>query len=87
MSRRYYTYDGTSPVSGRFVANAALGYRFEQESLKGFEIQANVYNLFNKSYIATVGSNGFTNTDPNGTYQTLLPGAPRQFFVTVKKHF
>lgn len=87
MSRRYYTYDGTSPIAGRFVAAAALGYRFDEGALAGFEVQANAYNLFDKRYIATVGSNGFTNTDPTGTYQTLLPGAPRQVFLTVKKHF
>jgi iron complex outermembrane receptor protein len=38
-------------------------------------------------YISTVGSNGFVNADPNGTTQTLLVGAPRQYFVTLKARF
>jgi iron complex outermembrane receptor protein len=46
-------------------------------------IQLNVENLLNKQYFSTIGSNGFTTSDPTGTFQTLLTGAPRQFFVTI----
>jgi iron complex outermembrane receptor protein len=43
-----------------------------------------VTNLTNKKYVATIGSNGFT---ASGDNQTLLAGAPRQFFVSLKKGF
>jgi len=49
-----------------------------------FELQGNATNLFDKKYIATIGSNGFGNRGDN---QTLLVGAPQQFFVTLKTKF
>jgi iron complex outermembrane receptor protein len=55
--------------------------------LAGTEIQANVTNLLDRRYVSTIGSNGFSNTDPNGTSQTLLAGAPQQFFITLRKTF
>ena len=45
------------------------------------EIQLNATNLFDKAYVSTIGSNGFGNVGDN---QTLLSGAPRQFFATLK---
>jgi iron complex outermembrane receptor protein len=50
-------------------------------------VQGAVTNLTDKDYISTIGSNGFTNADPTGTAQTLLRGAPRQFFVSLKARF
>jgi hypothetical protein len=38
-------------------------------------------------YYSTIDSNGFVNSDPNGTTQTLLLGAPRQFFLSLKARF
>lgn len=35
-------------------------------------------NLFDKGYISSIGTTGFENSDPSGTYQTLQTGAPRQ---------
>jgi iron complex outermembrane receptor protein len=46
-----------------------------------------VTNLADKEYISTVGSNGFVESDPNGSFQTLLRGAPRQFFFSAKARF
>jgi outer membrane PBP1 activator LpoA protein len=54
------------------------------EKNRTFKNQANV---FDEDYISTVGSGGFSNSDPNGTGQTLLPGAPRQVFFTLKAAF
>jgi iron complex outermembrane receptor protein len=34
-----------------------------------------------------VGSGGASKSDVSGTAMTLLPGAPRQGFVTVRKTF
>ncbi|WP_164139879.1 TonB-dependent receptor, partial [Stenotrophomonas maltophilia] len=67
----------------------SLGYRIHGMSpwLDGLEAQLNVTNLFDKRYVSTIGSNGFVNSDPNGAFQTLLAGAPRQAFVTLKKQF
>ena len=86
--KRYYTYLNDGSVSGYTLAELSLGYRFEGNAwLEGTQLQANVTNLFDKKYVSTIGSNGFTNSDPTGTAQTLLAGAPRQFFVSLKKQF
>jgi iron complex outermembrane receptor protein len=52
--------------------------------LKGTEIQVNITNEFDEDYVSTVGSGGFGNAGDN---MTLLPGAPRSAFVTVRKAF
>ena len=44
-------------------------------------------NLTDRKYISTLGSNGFVNKDPNGTAQTILPGAPREFTVSFAAKF
>ncbi|MBJ7417407.1 MAG: TonB-dependent receptor, partial [Niveispirillum sp.] len=86
--KRYYTYLNDASVEGYTLAEISVGYRFEGNAwLEGTELQANVTNLFDKEYVSTIGSNGFTNSDPTGTSQTLLAGAPRQFFVSLKKQF
>ncbi|PXA80491.1 TonB-dependent receptor [Caulobacter sp. D4A] len=86
---RYYTYENIGgKVDGSTVADLTLGYSFDGEGwTKGLEIQANISNLFDEDYISTVGSGGFVNNDTAGTAMTLLPGAPRQGFVTIKKAF
>lgn len=85
MSRRYFTYTNDQSVGGRVLVDASVGYRFTQSGyVKGLEIDASVTNLFNKTYIATIGSNGFGDAGDN---QTLLAGAPRQVFVTLRKSF
>lgn len=87
MSRRYFTYLNTESVPGRVTMDASIGYRFSGDGpLHGFSITGNVTNLTDKKYVSTVGSGGFYasgDVDQN----TLLAGAPRQFFVTVKKGF
>ena len=73
-------------VDGRVLVDASIGYRFPAE-WGGFSIEGSVTNLTDKRYIATVGTGGFVASDPQGTFQTLLTGAPRQWFVTLKKGF
>lgn len=80
MSRRYFTYTNDQSVPGRMIVDATLGYRFTDK----IEIQINATNLFDKQYIGTVGSGGFGNS---GDRQTLLVGAPQQFFATLKAGF
>lgn len=80
MSKRYFTYTNDQSVPGRVLADASIGYHFNDK----IELQFNVSNLFDKKYIATVGSGGFGN---KGDGQTLLVGAPRQAFMTLKAGF
>lgn len=89
MSKRYFTYtndlapgDGLGYVDGRAVADATLGYRFGEDGR--YEIQLNASNLFDEQYIGTINSAG---TGNRGDRQTLLVGAPRQFFATLKAGF
>ena len=88
MSKRYYSYTNDASVGARTLLNASAGYRFAQFAfLKSSSVQLNVTNLGNVRYISTLGSNGFVNSDPNGTAQTLLPGAPREFTITFAGKF
>lgn len=83
MSKRYYTYLNDGSVDGRTLLNLSAGCR--SKSL-GFVSEGTftvgVTNLTDRKYIATVGSNGFSNDDPKRTGQTLLTGAPRQVFLS-----
>ncbi len=89
MSKRFFTYtndlnvagDGRGFVEGRALVDASIGYRLDLGILRKVEIQLNVTNLFEKDYISTIGTNGFGNFGDN---QTLLNGAPRQVFATLK---
>ncbi|HUD93775.1 TonB-dependent receptor [Sphingobium sp.] len=80
MSKRYYNYTNDQSVDGRVIVDATIGYRFTDR----IEIQLNASNLFDKKYISTIGSGGFANS---GDRQTLLIGAPQQFFLTLKAGF
>lgn len=83
MSRRYFTYTNDQSVAGRVIVDATIGAHVTIADRK-FEIQGNATNLFGKKYVATIGSNGFGYSGDN---QTLLAGAPAQFFVTLKAGF
>jgi iron complex outermembrane receptor protein len=88
MSTRYYSYSNDASVPSRLLMNASVGYRFQPVGfVKQSSVQLNVTNLTDRKYISTLGSNGFVNNDPNGTAQTLLPGAPREFTVTFAAKF
>ncbi|CAM3703926.1 TonB-dependent receptor [Roseateles saccharophilus] len=80
MSKRYYSYLNDAAVSGRTLFNLSGGLRAKSLGfLAEGSVQLGVTNLTDRKYISTVGSNGFGNS---GDSQTLLTGAPRQFFVT-----
>ena len=83
MSKRYFTYTNDQSVEGRVVVDATLGYKFDLGG-HDLEIQANATNLFDKKYVSTIGTNGFGNSGDN---QTLMVGAPQQFFLTLKAGF
>jgi iron complex outermembrane recepter protein len=81
MSKRYYSYLNDASVSGRTLFNLSGGLRTKSLGfLSEGSVQLGVTNLTDRKYISTVGSNGFGNS---GDSQTLLPGAPRQVFVTL----
>ena len=80
MSKRYFTYTNDQSVPGRVIVDATLGYRLTDQ----IELQLNASNLLDKQYIATINSGG---TGNRGDRQTLLVGAPQQFFVTLKAGF
>lgn len=85
---RFYTFLNDGSVDAFSMLNFSVGLKLgERFGLKQLSMQLDVTNLFDEDYISTVGSGGFSNSDPNGTGQTLLPGAPRQLFVSVKASF
>lgn len=84
MSKRYFNYLNDRSVPARVLIDATLGYRFDAGMRVPLELQLNAVNLLDKKYVATIGSNGFGNSGDN---QTLLAGAPQQFFVTLKAGF
>jgi iron complex outermembrane receptor protein len=86
LSKRYFTYLNDQSVPGRVLVDASIGFRFGDGAgvLRGVAIEGSVTNLTDKSYISTVGTNGYT---ASGDNQTLLAGAPRQWFVTLRRGF
>jgi iron complex outermembrane recepter protein len=80
MSKRFFTYTNDQSVPGRVLVDATIGYRFTDK----IELQLNGSNLFDKKYIGTINSAG---TGNSGDRQTLLVGAPQQFFATLKVGF
>lgn len=88
MSKRYYTYLNDAAVPDRTLVSLSGGYRMKNLGfVRELSLQASVSNLLDKRYISTIGSNGFSNSDAAGTYATLLPGAPRQVYVTLTGKF
>lgn len=88
VGERFYTFLNQGSVDSYTLVNASVGYRVTTlDFLKDLTIQASVTNATDELYISTVGSNGFVNSDPSGTTQTLLLGAPAQYFVSVKARF
>ncbi|QNA85639.1 TonB-dependent receptor [Sphingomonas sp. So64.6b] len=84
MSKRYFTYTNDQSVPARVLFDATIGVRVKLAGDRQVELQLNGTNLLDKDYVATIGSNGFGNS---GDGQTLLIGAPRQVFVTLKTGF
>ena len=86
MSKRYFTYLNDQSVGARLLVDASIGYRLTGMGgvLDGLAIEGSVNNLTNRRYISTIGTNGYT---ARGDNQTLLAGAPRQWFVTLRRGF
>ncbi len=87
--KRYYTYLNDKSVKNYTLVDLTAGYRFGSSMgvAEGWEIQGNIANLFDKKYVSTIGTNGFANSDPTGTFATLMAGSPLQAFVTLRAQF
>ncbi|GAA3683128.1 MULTISPECIES: TonB-dependent receptor [Acetobacter] len=86
ISRRELTYTNDLHVPGYFLMNFGARYNFgDAGPFKGINASFNIYNLANKTYIATTNElgNNFVNTG----YNYFLMGAPRQFFGTISTAF
>ncbi|MES2300163.1 MAG: TonB-dependent receptor [Pseudomonadota bacterium] len=83
--QRYFTYTNDGVVPAYTVANLAAGYKLGNLSIfKNVTLQVNVTNLMDKQYFSTVGSNGFSASDPDGSGNpTLQTGSPRQIFFSI----
>lgn len=87
VGERYYTYRNDASAAAYTLWGMGAGYRVKNAGmLKDLAVQLNVTNLFDKEYIATVGTNGYP-YDATGDQQTLQTGAPRQFFLNVSGKF
>ena len=85
---RFYTYNNDARVDGFWLWNAGLAWELgEAVGWDDARLALDVTNLFEERYIATLGSNGFRDSDPDGTFQTLLAGAPRQVFLSLDVRF
>jgi iron complex outermembrane receptor protein len=88
MSRRFFSYENDQVASGRLVADASIGYRFAGSGwLKNISIEGSVTNLTNKRYISTVNTNNVMVSGSDFDNPNFMVGAPRQWFVTLKKGF
>ena len=70
------------------LVDALVGYDLGVASaqLEGWEAAVNVANLFDKRYIAALGSGQFFNTAAS-LNNTMQAGSPRQVFGTIRRRF
>jgi len=88
MSKRYYSYDNTGSVDGRFLSDFSAGYEHEQAGIfQDLKLQLNVSNLFNNKYYSTIDSNGTPVSDPTGAWDTLQVGSPRTYIGKLSVRF
>ena len=85
VDKRYFTILNTLSVPSYTVFDASAGFRLGRLSaLKDVTFQLNAANLFDKSYISTVGTGGFSVSDD---LQTLQAGARQLLFFTIGTSF
>lgn len=79
--------NATGQIDGFTVVDLSAGYRFNGEGpIGGVEVRVNVTNVLDEEYVSTIGTNGFTSGNAFFN-QSLMVGAPRQVFVTLRKQF
>ncbi|MFT8643259.1 TonB-dependent receptor [Gluconacetobacter sp.] len=92
MSQRNLSYTGDTKVPSYWLADFGMRYKFGNMGkyahslgfMQNLELDFNIYNLTNQSYVSTMGENGFP---LSGDYQSFLLAAPRQFFGSVRAEF
>ncbi|MEP7065667.1 MAG: TonB-dependent receptor [Gemmatimonadota bacterium] len=85
VDKRYFSYLNDQSVPSYGVFQTGAGYSFARwGAARNLTMQFNIENLFDKSYIATLGSNGFT---VSGDTQTLLAGSRRLVYFTIASSF
>jgi len=92
VGTRNLSYTGDEKVPSYWLTNAGvrydltglIGHTTAHAVFKHISMDLNVYNLTNEHYISTMGQNGFP---VSGDFQSVMLGAPRQFFGTIKADF
>lgn len=85
MGRRYLSYTNDVHVPAYWQTSMGIRAKFGSYSVfKNVTADFNIYNVLNTSYISTVGVQG---NPLSGDYQSMLIGAPRQFFGTISTNF
>lgn len=85
MSSRPFDYMNTLHVPSYWLASMGARYNFDRVGpLSTLSVGFNVYNLFNSTYIGTMGDNG---NPMQGDYQSFSIGAPRSFFGTISASY
>lgn len=86
--RRYYSFVNDAAVPAYTLVNLSAGTDLGSwHALRALSLRAYASNLLNRRYFSTVGSNQFVASDPQGTFATLLTGAPRQLALSLSGSF
>lgn len=92
IGQRNLSYTGDEKVPSYWLTNAGVRYDITSlignvsgtSAFKHVSLDLNVYNITNQHYISTMGQNGFP---MSGDYQSVVLGAPRQYFGSVQVDF
>lgn len=97
-SARSFDYVGDYKIAPYWMSDLGASYTLHNIALGGraaprisrLVLSLNIYNLANTVYVSTMGQNGFTMNNQDGAAfnnQSILIGAPRQFFGSVRAEF
>ena len=85
VGKRYFSILNDISVPSYTTVDLSAGYTFQKAGpLKGLTLQANALNLLDKSFISTMGTNGYT---LRGDNETLMAGMKRLIFFSVGTAF
>lgn len=83
--QRYFSILNDMSVPSSFLFDGGASYTFGNFGVaKDLNVQFNISNIFDASYIASVGTGGFSTS---GDLQTLMAGARRLMFFTIGASF
>lgn len=97
-SRRSFDYVGDFKMAPYWMSDLGLSYTLHDIGLSSkralnvhkIVFSFNIYNLSGTKYASTMGQNGFTMDNSNNSAfnnQSILLGAPRQFFGSIRAEF